>query len=561
MARQKDGRLALRGLWALHAAGGFDETFAAEMVEHTGEYVRAWTIRLLGDAKSVSAETANRFADLAEKDPSPVVRAQLASTAKRLSGAAALPILEQLILRDADAADPVVSWLIWWAIESKAISDRDGLLRFFAPVSQEARRRLERRKGSLFRANLARLVRRYAAEGTAAGYGAAYRLIGNRPVIKEKPPFEDLDRGLAERSVGLPPVGQGGLFDKLAVPDSEPTQPARKYEPLTPDLEQLIHSAWAESRTSELTTRLALRAGNGDARQRVHADIADPMTSRQFLLERLAVLEELGDATCIPVVKPHLRSSDAEVQRRALAVLGRHGGAAIGDEIVKAYPGMPDANRSRARELLFSRRDWARSFLALIDDGKVPASEIPVEQVRLLAVLEDPQIDAAIRKHWGNIKPGTPEEKLAAVRRFNNDLRAGTGDAVRGKALFAKHCGVCHKLFGDGGSVGPDLTNTSRTDTAALLANIVDPGAVVRAEYVQYAVRTADDVVRTGIIADQDGASVTLVDAKGEKMRIARDRIDSLRELTVSLMPEKLLDALTLQERRDLFRYLQSPGK
>jgi hypothetical protein len=50
-------------------------------------------------------------------------------------------------------------------------------------------------------------------------------------------------------------------------------------------------------------------------------------------------------------------------------------------------------------------------------------------------------------------------------------------------------------------------------------------------------------------------------DAKGEKTRIARDRIDSLRELAVSLMPEKLLDALTPQERRDLFRYLQSPGK
>ncbi len=74
----------------------------------------------------------------------------------------------------------------------------------------------------------------------------------------------------------------------------------------------------------------------------------------------------------------------------------------------------------------------------------------------------------------------------------------------------------------------------------------------------QYAVRTTDEVVRTGIIAEQDGASVTLVDAKGEKTRVPRDRIESLRELPTSLMPEKLLDALTPQERRDLFRYLQA---
>jgi putative heme-binding domain-containing protein len=80
---------------------------------------------------------------------------------------------------------------------------------------------------------------------------------------------------------------------------------------------------------------------------------------------------------------------------------------------------------------------------------------------------------------------------------------------------------------------------------------------VIRAQYVPVAIRTTDEVVRTGIVAEQDGASVTLVDAKGEKTRIARDRIESLRDLPTSLMPEKLLDALTPQERRDLFRYLQ----
>jgi putative heme-binding domain-containing protein len=147
------------------------------------------------------------------------------------------------------------------------------------------------------------------------------------------------------------------------------------------------------------------------------------------------------------------------------------------------------------------------------------------------------------------------------VRRFSNDLRAGAGDATRGKEHFIKHCAVCHKLFGEGGNVGPELTNASRADTAWLLASIVDPSAVVKSQYVPVAVRTTAEVVLTGIIAEQDGASVTLVDVKGEKTRIPREQIDSLRELSTSLMPEKLLDALTPQERRDLFRYLQQPGK
>src|SRR5207249_9639843 len=170
------------------------------------------------------------------------------------------------------------------------------------------------------------------------------------------------------------------------------------------------------------------------------------------------------------------------------------------------------ALKPRAREILFGRKEWARAFLALVDAGKVPPADVPVEQVRLLALLGDKDIDAAVRKHWGSVKPGTPEEKLAEVRRFTTDLRAGAGDAASGKALFAKHCGTCHTFFGEGGAVGPDLTNTSRADTAWLLASIVDPSAVVRAQYVQYALRTADGLVRTGIIAEQDGASVTLVD-------------------------------------------------
>ena len=65
----------------------------------------------------------------------------------------------------------------------------------------------------------------------------------------------------------------------------------------------------------------------------------------------------------------------------------------------------------------------------------------------------------------------TPEEKLAEVRRFSNDLRAGVGDTAAGKVLYAKHCATCHKLFGDGGTVGPDLTLIEENDPGAEFQN------------------------------------------------------------------------------------------
>ena len=550
LARQReDPRLALRGLWALHCCGGFDPDLAAELLRHPAEYVRAWAVRLLGDAKRVPAPLADRLAELAATDPCPVVRAQLLCTARRLPAGQALPVVERLLLRDADAADPVIPWLLWWAVETHAVSGADRVVGFFAAA--------ESRRSAAVRANLGRLVRRYAADGTAAGYRAARRLLAALPPADRATVLPDLDRGLAERAVGLPAVGQGGLFDALAAPGAEPAAPRRTFDPLTPDLADLIRSTWQEAPADAVRTRLALRAGVAAARDRVRADLAGPNPPRPAVLGRLAVLEEFGGEGDVPAALPHLASADPDVQRAALAVLARAGGAGAGAAIVKAYPALPAAVRPRAREALFGRAGWAKAFLALVEAGTVPPAEVPVEQVRRLALLNDPAVDAAVRKHWGRVAPGTPEEKLAEVRRFTNDLRAGPGDPARGKALFGQHCGTCHTLFGEGGAVGPDLTNTSRADTAWLLASIVDPAAVVRTQYVQVAVRTTDEVVRTGIVADQDGASVTLVDAKGERARIPRDRIESLRDLPQSLMPEKLLDPLTPQDRRDLFGYLQ----
>ena len=45
---------------------------------------------------------------------------------------------------------------------------------------------------------------------------------------------------------------------------------------------------------------LALRAAVTEARVRVHADVADAKTPRPLLLERLAVLEEIGDVRRCP---------------------------------------------------------------------------------------------------------------------------------------------------------------------------------------------------------------------------------------------------------------------
>src|SRR5205085_8404387 len=105
--------------------------------------------------------------------------------------------------------------------------------------------------------------------------------------------------------------------------------------------------------------------------------------------------------------------------------------------------------RARVRSALLGRRSWAGLFLRAVDAGAVPADEFTVEDLRAVAAHQDHALDELVRKHWGTIRTATPEERLADVRRFNNDLRAGPGDPRAGRELFTKHCGACHRLVGE----------------------------------------------------------------------------------------------------------------
>jgi putative heme-binding domain-containing protein len=214
--------------------------------------------------------------------------------------------------------------------------------------------------------------------------------------------------------------------------------------------------------------------------------------------------------------------------------------------------------RSKARDLLFSRQVSARSFLQNVESGAIASSEVPLDQLQKIALLNDKELNDRVRKIWGNIGSGTPEEMLADIRRFNNDLRAFPGNAKNGHAVFTKTCAPCHELFGEGEKIGPELTHANRADKDFLLTSIVDPNAVVRKEFINYNVETTDGRVLNGLVVEQNANSITLAAAKNERTMINRSQIASMQESSVSLMPEGLMHALTPEERRDLFAYLQS---
>ena len=115
-----EGTRRLRGLWALHAAGMLDESLSRADWQTTILYVRAWTIQLTCEDRQPSVATLAKFQDLAQRDPSPVVRLYLASAAGRLPADERWDIVGALARHAEDADDHNLPLMIWYAAEPLA---------------------------------------------------------------------------------------------------------------------------------------------------------------------------------------------------------------------------------------------------------------------------------------------------------------------------------------------------------------------------------------------------------------------------------------------------------
>jgi putative heme-binding domain-containing protein len=177
--------------------------------------------------------------------------------------------------------------------------------------------------------------------------------------------------------------------------------------------------------------------------------------------------------------------------------------------------------------------------------------------VERLKLYQDPSITAVIQNVWGTTRQSSKakQERMASVSKM---IGAGQGSASEGKKLFAATCATCHKLHGEGQTIGPDLTGYERDNLDFLLLSIVDPNAAIREEYTNFELETNDGLLLTGFVIERAAKSVTIEDGQQGRTTVPKDRIKSLRASSVSRMPEGLLDALNEQQIRDLFAYLRS---
>ena len=524
--------LQLEALWALYVSGAFDQALAADLLKHPNENIRAWTVRFLGDARTVSSEIGQALVKMAEAETSAVVRSQLACSAKRFATEPGLSIVERMVRRDADAADAHIPLLLWWAIEYQAIAEPARLIRTFTSADMC-------RQPLVDQFILERLARRYAAEPGKTGLDACAQLLERAPSDAAIARFlQGIDQGLSGRATGPGPQSTA--------------------------LSAWFKEAW-KTRSNDLALiRLGLRLRQdvaGDACAKLLGEPATPSNVRESLINALS---ETESDEALPILWGVLeRSGPESVREAALRGLQRFPQTHAAEKLLELYPRLPSRLQERGRDALCSRASWALLLLKAIDLGKLDPANVSLEQIRQMRALNDEGLNERIEKRWGRVEARRPEEKQNTINTLKLVLkpsgaagRDARGDPAAGKKIFAASCALCHKLFDEGNAVGPDLTGADRSNIDSLLEQIVNPSAQVRPEYVAFEARLNDEQLINGLMVESNASTVTLVDRNNQRHVIRREKIVELNESKVSLMPEGLLEALPPQSVMDLFAYL-----
>jgi cytochrome c oxidase cbb3-type subunit 3 len=138
---------------------------------------------------------------------------------------------------------------------------------------------------------------------------------------------------------------------------------------------------------------------------------------------------------------------------------------------------------------------------------------------------------------------------------------AVVGDPKKGREVFegANGCESCHMVFGDGGIVGPDLSDVGlRRGPDYLRQALTAPGATVADGYLLVRARTRGGEEVIGLRMNEDTFTIQLRDQSGGIHSLSKLELEELeKEFGQSLMPSYETE-LSATELQDLIAYLAS---
>ncbi|MEL7496630.1 MAG: PVC-type heme-binding CxxCH protein [Planctomycetota bacterium] len=193
-------------------------------------------------------------------------------------------------------------------------------------------------------------------------------------------------------------------------------------------------------------------------------------------------------------------------------------------------------------------------FIEQMQQGKFDAA-LRLDVVNAALARSTEKLDGAVEKY----RAATVDPKILTTK-YLDALKGGSRSNGR-KIFRAKtevSCVRCHRVNGNGGEVGPDLSDIGKKkDRRYLLESIIEPNKVVAEGFAQTKVLTADGRLIVGLVKKETDAEMILLDAEGKEIVIEQDNIEDTM-VGDSSMPADLHEKMTTSEIRDLVEFLAS---
>lgn len=274
----------------------------------------------------------------------------------------------------------------------------------------------------------------------------------------------------------------------------------------------------------------------------------DPQSSspRRVLAESLMMPQV--DATMRAAIRDHLVQSPADGEAVELP-------PALLANVMK----LADARlQQQFARMLAGDREGVTALIGLVRAGQLASAAVAEPTTRQLWELAADEQQLSHLKTFADQTAAVDRMVLEHIDAVRVSYREDPGEVTEGKTLFAKRCAVCHQVAGIGTAVGPNLDGIGNRGLDRVVEDVLWPGRNVDAAFRTSAVLTSGGQVVVGLIRNDQGSEVTLVDREGKSIGIAKDEIEQIKPSELSPMPSDLAKSFSQRELRDLIRYLLS---
>jgi putative heme-binding domain-containing protein len=529
----------MHALWALVGAGSLDVNFHLRLLTDKDPGYRAWGVRAAGNDPNVDPLIRDRVCAMVP-DLSPDVLLQVAIAARKFHGVDAMRLL--VTIAAVSPEDKLIPHIVWQNLHPLLEEHSD---RFLTELD-----RFRLHKSPNLAALLPHVLERVAGRGADPGcvVGLLERLADGK----------NANPDTLGKCVDV-------LADKLQHGEIAGPRVDQLRERLQPMLRKLIGEGGGPLYRDAVLLAAALKDRTGlDLARGYLRSLRQPEAIRLRALDALVAAGDSAALAEASLILTDPQTGSVRFRGQVLTALGKLDDPRVGQTVLAAYPQLDPELQPRAIELLSQRTAWSRQLLRAIDQKRVSSSALNANQIRRLLASKDAALVKEARTIWGTVRLERNPERERVVAEMRAALRQTKGDSRAGTLVFKKVCAQCHKIYGEGQDVGPDLTANGRGSFDQLLSNVFDPSLVIGAAYQATTVSTTDGRFLTGLVTEDSPQRILLKTQGGKIETIPRDQVEEVLPSKVSLMPEGLEKQMTRQEIADLFAFLcldRPPGE